>query len=114
MLVENLGVEADQFLGREGVEISADGIHRSRDVFRATRLRALEEHVLNEVGQAILLLRLTSRSGVDPEPNRHGSDMRHPFCNDTETVGKNGRFDIALGREDRYHVLGLNKPASIK
>src|ERR1017187_1453935 len=103
MLVENLGVEADQFLGREGVEITADGIHRSSDVFRAARLGALEEHVLDEVGQAILLLRLTPRSGVDPEPDRYRTDVGHPFGDDTETVGKNGRFDIALGRESRYH-----------
>ena len=32
MLVEHFRVEAGHFLGREGVEHSADGIHRLRDL----------------------------------------------------------------------------------
>ena len=33
VLVEHLGVEADQFLGGEGVQVAADGIHRAGDIF---------------------------------------------------------------------------------
>ena len=55
MLVEHLGVEADQFLGGEGVQIAADGIDRARDIFGRAVGGALEEHVLDEVRDAVLL-----------------------------------------------------------
>ena len=53
MLVEDLGVEADLFLGGEGVEHAADGIHFTGDGFGGAALRAFEDHVLKEVGDAI-------------------------------------------------------------
>ncbi len=55
MLVEHLGVEADQLLGGEGVQIAADGIDRARDVFGGTARGALEQHVLDEMRDAVLL-----------------------------------------------------------
>src|SRR6202043_4033114 len=53
MFVEHFGVEADLFLGGEGVEHAADGIHFTRDRFRGAALSAFENHVFDEVGQAV-------------------------------------------------------------
>ena len=50
VLVKNLGVETDLFLGGEGIQHAADGIHFARDGFGGAALRALEDHVLHEVG----------------------------------------------------------------
>ena len=60
VLVENLGIEADQFLGGEGVEIAADGIHRAGNVFGRALGGALKEHVLDKVRDAVLLDVLTA------------------------------------------------------
>src|SRR5712672_3151632 len=51
MLVEHFGVEANLFFGGEGVQHSTDGIHLSRNSFRGAPLRALEDHVLHEMGR---------------------------------------------------------------
>ena len=50
VLVEHLDVVAGVLLRRESVELAADGIHLLGNVFRRPALRALEEHVLDEVG----------------------------------------------------------------
>ena len=52
VLVEHLEVIAGVFLRREGVDLAADRIHLLRDFFRAPCRRALEQHVLDEVGDA--------------------------------------------------------------
>ena len=52
VLVEHLDVVAGVFLRRERVELAADRVDRLRDVLGDARLGALEEHVLDEVGDA--------------------------------------------------------------
>ena len=86
MLVENFRVVADQLLGGEGVEISADRIDGARDLFRGPVAGAFEEHVLDEVRDAVLLGRFVARSGADPDADRDGADMRHDFGDDADTV----------------------------
>ncbi len=67
MLIEDFGVETDQFLTGEGIEASANRIHRAGDVFGRTRLRALEDHVFNEMRDAILGSVLHSRTAGHPD-----------------------------------------------
>jgi hypothetical protein len=52
MLVADLDVVAGVFLGGDGVELPADRIDLLRDVLGRAVLGALEEHVLDEVGDA--------------------------------------------------------------
>src|SRR5438874_6231970 len=54
VLVKNLGVKADLFFGSESVEHAADGIHFAGDSFGGAALRALKNHVLHEVSEAVL------------------------------------------------------------
>ena len=94
VLVQHLGVEAHQFLGGEGVQVAADGIHRARDVFGRAVRGALEQHVLDEVRDAVLLGRLAARAGADPHPHRDRAHVRHGFGDHADAVGQRGHFDV--------------------
>src|ERR1700722_16452502 len=104
MLVEHLGVETDQLLGGEGVQVAADGVHRARDIFGGAVGSALEQHVLDEVRNAVLVGSLTARTGADPYSYGDGADMRHDLADDAHAISKRGHFDIAHGRGGNYHV----------
>ena len=54
MLVEHLDEVAGVFLGGEGVEVPADRVDLLGDVFGGAGGGALEEHVLDEVGDAFV------------------------------------------------------------
>ena len=77
MLIENFDVEADAFLRREGVHVAADGIDLAGDVFGGARLRALEHHVLDEVGDAVPFGIFVARAGLEPDADRDRADVRH-------------------------------------
>ena len=62
MLVEHFRVEADQLLGGERVQIAADRIDGARDILGGTPRRPLEQHVLDEVGEPVLLPDFTPRT----------------------------------------------------
>jgi hypothetical protein len=53
VLVEDLDVEADGLFAGEGVEIAADGVDLAGDLLGRARGGALEDHVLDEVGDAV-------------------------------------------------------------
>ena len=53
MVVEDLGVEADLFFRSERVEHAAYRIHFAGDGFGGAALGAFEDHVLDEMGQAV-------------------------------------------------------------
>ena len=53
--------------------------------------RALEEHVLDEVGDAALLDRLVPRAARQPHADADRPHVRHPLGEETETI----RQDVA-------------------
>ena len=53
MLVEHLDVEADTFLGGEGVHVAANGVDLTRDFFSGAMLGPFKDHVLDEMGDAV-------------------------------------------------------------
>src|SRR6185312_12565889 len=53
VLIQHLDAEADALLGGEGVHVSADGINLTRDFFCSSMLGTLENHVLDEMRNAI-------------------------------------------------------------
>ncbi len=57
---------------------------------------ALEEHVLDEVGDAVLLRCFAARTGTDPDADRDGAHVRHGFGDDLDAVGERGGANIAL------------------
>jgi hypothetical protein len=77
VLVEHLDVVAGVLLRREGVELTTDRIDRLRYLLRGPALRALEEHVLDEVRHARLGVRLVARATLEPDAHADRTDMRH-------------------------------------
>ena len=53
VLVEHLDVEADGLFAGKGVEVSADRVDLAGELLGGTRGRALEHHVLDEVGDTV-------------------------------------------------------------
>ena len=86
MLVEHLDVVAGVFLRREGVELAADRIDRLRDVLGRTRRRALEQHVLDEMGDAAALGGFVPRPASQPDADADRSDLGHLLGEKTEAV----------------------------
>ena len=86
VLVQHLEVIAGVFLGGEGVHLAANRVDRLRDVLGTAGRRALEEHVLDEVGDAALLLRLVPRAASQPHADADRAHVRHPLGKETETI----------------------------
>jgi hypothetical protein len=53
VLVEDFGGVADEFAAGEGVELTAEGVDFAGDVFGAATGGAFEEHVFDEVADAV-------------------------------------------------------------
>ena len=94
VLVEDLGVEAHQLLAGEGVQVAADRIHRARDSLRRAAGGALEQHVLDEVRDAVALRDFAPRAGAYPDAHRNRPHMRHALADDAQPVRERGHFDI--------------------
>ena len=87
MLVQHLDVEADAFLGGEGIHVAADGIHLAGDLLRGAVLGALEHHVLDEVRDAVPLQVFVAGAGLDPYPDRGGANVLHLLGDEDQPVG---------------------------
>src|SRR5271163_2659020 len=94
MLIENLGVVANQLLACEGVESSTDGVNRPGDVLRAAVCGSFEQHVLNEMGQAIFGATLNARASSNPNAERNGAKIRHCFAYDAHTIRQGRSFNL--------------------
>jgi len=95
ILVENFGVETDLLFGGEGVEHAADGIHFAGDGFGGAALRAFEDHVFDEMGEAIFLGNFAARTVANPDADGDGANVGHRLGDDDEPVGKNVALDVA-------------------
>ena len=71
-----------------GVEIAADRLDLLGDVLGAPPRGALEGHVLEEMGDAVLAFRLAAAAGADPDAERHGLDLGHGMAHHGEAIGK--------------------------
>ena len=87
MLVEHLDVVAHQLLRREGVQASADGIDGAGDIFSGPAGGALEEHVLDEMRDAVLFMGFAAGAGADPDADGDRTHVGHHLGNDFDTVG---------------------------
>ena len=91
VLVEHLDVVAGVFLRREGVEVAADRVDLLGDVLGRAVLGALEEHVLDEVGDAAAGVALVAGSAGQPDADRHAPHVRHRLGDEAEA----GRMELA-------------------
>ena len=87
-------------LARRGcVQLAAETVEDLRDLLRRVRARALEQEVLDEVGDAGARVRLVARAGADPEPERDGADVRD-VLRDHALAGRKGRELVRLHGRD--------------
>ena len=70
MPVQTAGVEAGVLLGGVGVHLAADGVHILGQLGGGPALGALEQHMLDEVGRAVLAGALVS--GTHPHKKAQG------------------------------------------
>ena len=85
VLVEHLDVVARVLLRRERVQLTADRVDRLGDVLCRSGIGALEEHVLDEVGDPALRVALVTRSTRQPDADRHGTHLRHRLGDEAKT-----------------------------
>jgi len=104
MRVEDLGIETDLFLGGEGIEHAADGIHFTGNVFGGTALRAFKDHVLQEMGGAIFGGGFATGAVANPDAHGNGTDVLHGLCDNDEAVGKCVTLDIARVGDHSGHA----------
>jgi len=74
---EGLDVEADGLFAGEGVEIAADGVHLAGNELCGAGAGSLEEHVLDEVGDAVGFCGLAAGAGLDPDTHGDGAEVFH-------------------------------------
>ncbi len=101
VFVEDLEVEADGFFAGEGVEVAADGVDFAGELLGGARGGALEDHVLDEVGDAVDGGGLVAGAGVDPDAHGDGAEVGHALGEDEEAVGERGGADVAEVRGGR-------------
>ncbi len=94
---EGLDGEADGFLAGVGVEVAADGVHFAGDVLGGAVSCALEEHVFDEVGDAVYGGVFIAGAGLDPDTHGDGAEVLHLLGEDGESVGEDGSAEIAFG-----------------
>ena len=118
VLVQYLDVEADGLFAGEGVEITADGVDLAGDVLGGAAGGSFEDHVLDEVGEAVFFDWLVTGAGVDPGTHGYGAHMRHGLGEDEEAIGEDGAADVAglvnagggLSRRVKRDGLGHGTP----
>ena len=77
MLIEDLDVVTGVLLGREGVQLAANRVNRLRDDLGRPAGGALEEHVLDKVGDAAFRIGFVARPASQPDADRGRPDVRH-------------------------------------
>ena len=108
-MVGDTGVD-DRVLSRRGrVQLAAEPVEDLGDVLRRVLVRALEEQVLDEVGDAGALIALVARAGPDPVAERDRADVAQALGDDTlarvelgDDVLLHGRIVLAPCGLDRY------------
>ena len=103
VLGEGLDVEADSFLAGEGVEVAADGVHFPGDVLGGTAAGAFEDHVFDEVGDAVDCSGLGAGAGFDPGAHGDRAKVLHALSENDEAVGEDGAAKITFNA----HVLPI-------
>jgi len=86
MLVQNLDAKADAFFGSECVHVAADGIDFARNLFGGAVLGAFEDHVLDEVRDAVPVRVFVARTGLQPYADGSGAEVLHALGDDGEAV----------------------------
>ena len=93
VLLQDLAVVGGLLARGVGVEVAADVLDLAGDGGGVALLGALEGHVLEEVGDAVLRRRLVAGAGGDVGAEGDGLDPRHGLGDDGQAVGQAGHAD---------------------
>ena len=106
--VERVDVEARVLLRREGVHVAAEPVDLPGDPNRRPAAGALEEDVLQEVGDPLPRRRLVTRPGPDEESQGKRTHVLHPIDQDSGAVLEDKFLDHlrAPGRRG-YSIPGV-------
>ena len=113
VLIEHLHAEADALLGGEGIHVAADGIDLAGDVFRGAMLGSLEDHVFDEMRDAIPLRVLVARSGLHPDANGDRTNVLHLLGNHGQPVGQDFALNVAYFFNHGLFELQQTGPCTI-
>src|SRR6476620_6580010 len=95
MLIQHLDAEADAFFGGEGVDVAADRVDLPRNIFGGAVLSPFEDHMLDEMRNAIPLLVFVAGSGLNPDSDRDRTDVLHLLGDYGEPVGEHLTPDVS-------------------
>ena len=76
-----------------GVELAANRLDLLGDVLGAAPRGALEGHVLEEMGDAMLGQALAAAAGANPDAKRHRLDVGPGMAHHGEAIRQSGQFD---------------------
>ncbi len=88
VLAQHAGVIGGGVDTGRGVEVAADILDLFGDLLGAAARRALEGHVFEEMGDAVLGSRLAPAAGPDPDAERDGLDLGHGVADHGQTIGE--------------------------
>ena len=92
--VQGTAVEAGTLLGGEGVHLPADGVHPLGHLPCGVGAGALEEHMLDEVGGAVLAGLFLPGAGAHPDAQGGTADGGNVFGVKAHPVGQGGGMTI--------------------
>ncbi len=105
MLVEDFGVEANLLLRGERIEHAADRVHFAGDSFGGAALGTLENHVLDEMGEAVFFRNFAAGAVADPDADGDGAHVGHGLGDDHEAVAENVFLDVPSFRGSCHNLL---------
>jgi len=86
VFVQDFDVEADAFFCGEGIHVAADGVDLAGDIFGGAGFRALEHHVLDEVGNPVEFRTFVARTGLEPDADGDRANVGHLLGDDGQAV----------------------------
>ena len=93
VLLQHLRVVGGLLARGVGVDVAADRLDLLGDLRGGAAFGALEGHVLEEMRDAVLGLRLVARAGGDVGAERDGLDPLHPFGDDGKAGAEARKLD---------------------
>src|ERR1017187_4374019 len=97
IFIQHFDIEADSLLPGEGVEVAADGVGFAGELLGGARGGAFEDHVLDEVGDAIQVERLVAGAGGDPDAHGDGTDLGDRLGENEQAVAQASPANAAGG-----------------
>ena len=95
------------------IEVAADRLDLFGDLARGAPRRALERHVLEQMGNTVLVGLLVAASRADPDAERGSLEMRHGISDDRQPGGQASNLDGHAAAPSRAARLAPRMKRSI-